>query len=109
MLAADPRDEIEELEERIEALAARAEQCRKIILFAKATIAVGGAVLLAIVLGVIPFSPVAMVCGLAAVLGGIVAVGSNRSTMEQTRAAIASAEAERKALIGGIGLRLVEG
>jgi hypothetical protein len=66
-------------------------------------------VLLAIVTGVIPFSPVAMVCGLAAVLGGIVAVGSNGSTLDQTRAAIASAEAERKALIGQIGLRLVEG
>jgi hypothetical protein len=50
-----------------------------------------------------------MICGMAAVLGGIVGVGSNGSTLDQTRVAIASAEAERKALIGQIGLRLVEG
>jgi hypothetical protein len=109
MTSADLRDAIEELEERIEALAARAEQCRKIIVFAKATIAFGVALLAAIVLGVIGFSPVALVCGMAAVLGGIVAVGSNASTRAQTLAAIASAEAERKMLIGQIGLRLVEG
>ena len=109
MLPPDPRDEIEDLESRIAALAERAEQCRKIIVFAKATIAVGGAVLVAIVVGVIPFSPVAMVSGLAAVLGGIVLRGTNRSTLEQTVAAIASAEAERNALIGGIALRVVDG
>ena len=109
MSSADLRDELEHLEDRIEALAARAEQCRKIILFAKATIAVGAAVLIAIVLGVIAFSPVAMICGLAAVLGGIVAMGSNASTLAQTVQAIAVAESERNALIGQIGLRVVEG
>ena len=103
------RDRIEQLEDKIEALAERAERCRKIIVFGKATIAVGGVVLAAIVLGVIPFSPVAMVSGLAAVLGGIVAVGTNGSTLDQTVAAIASADAERNALIGQIELYVVEG
>jgi hypothetical protein len=109
MPSADLRDHIEDLETRIEALAATAEQCRKIILFAKATIVVGGVVLVAIVLGVLKFTPVAMICGMAAVLGGIVVFGSNRSTMEQTVLAMRSAEAERNALIGQIGLRVVDG
>jgi hypothetical protein len=79
----DLRDQIERLEVRIEALAERAERCRKIIVFATATIVVGALVLAAIVVGALEFSPVAMICGIAAVIGGIVVRGSNRSTMDE--------------------------
>jgi hypothetical protein len=105
----DLREQIERLEITIEALAARAEQCRKIIVFAKATIVVGALVLAAIVVGALKFSPVAMICGIAAVIGGIVARGSNRSTMDETVRKMRAAEAERAALIGQVELRVVEG
>jgi hypothetical protein len=108
MPSADIRDQIERLETRIEALAERAEQCRKIIVFAKATIAVGVLVLAAIVVGALKFSPVAMICGIAAVIGGIVARGSNRTTMDETLRRMRAAETERAALIGRVELRVVE-
>jgi hypothetical protein len=41
------------------------------------------------------------------VLGGIVSLGSNVSTLRQTESAISAAEARRSALIGSIDLRLV--
>jgi hypothetical protein len=104
----DIRDQIERLEITIEALAGRAETCRKIIVFAKATIVVGALVLAAIVVGALKFSPVAMICGIAAVIGGIVVRGSNRSTMEETLRKMRAAEAERAELIGQVELRVVE-
>lgn len=105
----DARERIAELELRIEELAEAAERCRKIMLVARLVIALGAAVLLAIMVGLVRFDPAAMVGGIAAVLGGIVAFGSNKSTRDGTMAAIASAEALRSELIGRIDLRAVEG
>jgi hypothetical protein len=108
MSDANPADRIAPLEEKIERLAETAERCRKIIVGAKLAIA-GGAVALAVtVLGLVTFNPTVLVGGLAAVIGGIVAAGSNMTTRDQTLAAIAQAEAQRAALIEGIDLRLVE-
>jgi hypothetical protein len=44
---------------------------------------------------------------IAAVLGGIVSLGSNVSTLRQTTAAISAAEKLRSDLIGSIDLRVV--
>jgi hypothetical protein len=103
------REAIERLEEEIERLAARRERCRKVSLAAKAAIAAGGVWLVATVLGIAPFSPSLFFAALAAVIGGVVLLGSNATTWDQTDAGIASAEAARAKLIGGIELRVVEG
>jgi hypothetical protein len=44
---------------------------------------------------------------IAAVLGGVVSLGSNVSTLRETSEAISAAEALRSDLIGGIHLRTV--
>jgi len=103
----DPPDEISALEERIEALAEIAERCRKFILASRIAIASGLALLLVTVLGLFGAGQVASLGSIAMVLGGIVSLGSNLSTLRQTDAAIAAAEALRSDLIGGIDLRLV--
>jgi uncharacterized membrane protein YeaQ/YmgE (transglycosylase-associated protein family) len=103
----DPRREIERLEARIEQLADTIERCRKLMLIAKVAIGLGGAALAAALLGAIGSDPTAFIAGTAAVIGGIVLIGSNSSTAEEARANLAAAEAERTALIGGIELRLV--
>jgi len=103
----DPPDEISALEERIEALAEIAERCRKFILASRIAIASGLALLLVTVLGLFGAGQVAALGSIAMVLGGIVSLGSNLSTLRQTDAAIAAAEALRSDLIGGIDLRLV--
>ena len=103
----DPTDEISLIEERLEELAEVSERCRKIILSSKAAIAGGFAVLVVTVLGLFGSSQVAALGSIAAVLGGIVSLGSNISTLRQTTDAISAAEALRSDLIGRIDLRVV--
>jgi hypothetical protein len=103
----DPTDEISDIEERIEALARTAERCRKFILASKVAIACGAILLLAVILGLFGAGQSAALGSIALVLGGIVSLGSNLSTLRQTVAAISDAEAIRSHLIGGIDLRMV--
>ena len=103
----DPTDEISEIEARIEELAEIAERCRRIILGSKVAIAGGFALLLITLLGLFGAGQSAMLASIALVLGGIVSLGSNVSTLRQTEAAICAAEARRSDLINGIDLRLV--
>jgi len=103
----DPTDEISEIEARIEELAEIAERCRKIILASKAAIAGGVALLLIMMLGLFGPNQVAALGSIAAVLGGIVSLGSNVSTLRQTEAAVSAAELRRSDLIGTIDLRVV--
>jgi hypothetical protein len=103
----DPREAIARLEERIEGLAARIENCRKFMLASRAAIALGGAFLAAAAVGAIRYDALALTAGIAAVLGGIVVLGSNRSTAREAAAQMEAAEAARSELIAGIELRVV--
>ena len=102
-----PADEISRIEAQLEELAEVADRCRKIMLVSKAAIAGGGALLLVMILGLFGSGPVAAIGSIAMVLGGIVSLGSNVSTLRQTMAAISEAEALRSDLIGSIDLRVV--
>jgi hypothetical protein len=106
MTEENPSDEISRIEARLEELAEVAERCRKIILVSKAAIAVGVALPLLMMLGLFVSTEVA-IGSIAAVLGGIVSLGSNVSTLRQTTAAISAAEKLRSDLIGSIDLRVV--
>jgi hypothetical protein len=76
-------DEISALEDRIEALANTAERCRKFILASKIAIVGGAVLLLVVVLGLFGTGQAAL-GSIALVLGGIVSLGSNISTLQQT-------------------------
>ena len=103
----DPHEEIAALEREIEALSKRAGQCGKVSLLAKATVGAGVLLLVLTVIGALGRSPVALVAGIGALLGGIALHGSNRSTLDEIRAAIRERERRRANLIGHIDLRLV--
>jgi hypothetical protein len=103
----DPHDEIERLEARVDELAAKLESCRKFILVSRIAIVAGALLLAALLLGAIRFDATEMIAAVAALLGGIVGWGSNRSTANEAAAELAAADAERKALIGSIDLRVV--
>jgi hypothetical protein len=77
------RDEIVRLAAQAEELAARIESCRKFILAGWVAIVAAGLVLLAMLLGLIGSDPSVLGPAVAAVLGGIVAAGSNRSTAKE--------------------------
>lgn len=104
----DPTDEISRIEDRIERLAEIAERCRKYILASKIAIGCGAALLLITILGLLGTGQTAALGSIALVLGGIVSLGSNVSTLRQTEASISSAEALRSQLISRINLRVVE-
>lgn len=103
----NPGDEISRIEAQLDELAGVSERCRKIIVVSKAAIAGGTAVLLAAVLGLFGSNPVTALGSIAVVIGAIVSLGSNVSTLRETMAAISAAEIRRSDLIGRIDLRLV--
>ena len=103
----NPIDEISPIEAQLEELAEVSERCRKIILVSKAAIAGGVALLLLMMLGLFGSNQVVAIGSIAVVLGGIVSLGSNVSTLRQTMAAMRAAEVLRSDLISRIDLRLV--
>ena len=105
----DPRDEIVRLEAQIEQLAGVIEGCRKIIAVSRAAVVVGAILLLAIVTGALRLDPTMLIASIAAVIGGIVLLGSNSQTSDDATAALQTAEARRTKLIGAIDLQLVAG
>ena len=103
-----PHEAVARLEERIAALEARVDSCRKYEAAARTALALGGVLLVALILRLIAFDPLALFGAIAAALGGVVMLGSNSSTRREAAAQLAAAEAERAALIGAIDLRVVE-
>ena len=103
----NPTDEISRIEARLEELAEVSERCRKIILVSKVAISGGVSLLLVMVLGLFGSNQVAAIGSIAVVLGGIVSLGSNVSTLRQTMTAMSAAEAFRSDLISRIDLRVV--
>ena len=103
----NPIDEISRIEAQLEELAEVSERCRKIIVVSKAAIAGGAALLLVTMLGLFGSNQVTAIGAIAVVIGGIVSLGSNVSTLRETMAAMTAAEMLRSDLIGRIDLRLV--
>jgi hypothetical protein len=100
-------DEISRIEAHLKELAVVSERCRKIIFVSKAAIAGGLVLLLFLMLGLFGFNQVAAIGSIAVVLGGIVPLGSNVGTLQQTMTAMSAAEALRSELISSIDLRVV--
>jgi hypothetical protein len=104
----DPREEIAELEVQIEELAEQLERCRKFTLAAKIAIVFGALLPGATLLGVLALTPLAMLGGVAALLGGIVVYGSNGSTSDELTKSLRDAESRRAALVGRLDIRLFD-
>jgi hypothetical protein len=103
----DLRDQISRIEADIDQLAKTLDRCRKAMLLAKVTFAAGGIWFLGYFLGAIRFDPTLMVGAIAATIGGVVILGSNSTTSQQTEAAMKAAEIERDELIDTINPRAV--
>ena len=102
------REDIARIEERIEDLQEQVARCRKLSLAAKIAIVAGSAWRALTVLSLVPFASFMLVAAMAAVIGGIVLLGSNATTWKQTEAALQASEAMRAEWIGRLDLRVVE-
>jgi len=105
--SAEPHSEIARLEELVEELSLKLETCRKYSGAALASMGLGAVLLAAGLSGVIALDPVTLLAAAAALMGGVVLAGSNRSTRREIEAQLAEAEAARRELIGQIQLRVV--
>jgi hypothetical protein len=100
----DRREQIIRLEAEIDQLAETIERCRKIRLVGQAAVALGAMLFLAVIFTPMSYSPAALMAAIALILGGIVVLGSNRSTSQQAFAALRTAEADRAELISQLDL-----
>src|SRR5215213_9440636 len=100
----DQHQLIADLEAEIDGLRDCAERCRKIDMAAKAAVGVGVGLLL---ISFFWFSAPALVVGIAAVLGSVALVGSNRGTLGEIITGIRLAEARRAEVIDSLGLQMV--
>jgi hypothetical protein len=97
-------EEIERFEMQIEDLREAIERSRRYALAGRACIAAGPALLVAILLGIVAFTPALTVLGVALAIGGMVLSGSSRSSTEELTRTLQRAEAERNAAIDALGL-----
>jgi len=100
-------DDIRDLERRIEEMRDSLERCRKISFASKIAIAGGLIWMLLALIGVAPSTLVSFLSALAVALAGIIVLGSNKATWEQTEEALQKTQAMRVQLIGSIPLRVV--
>lgn len=104
----DPHRDILDIEAEIEALAAHAEQCWRVIALSRMVAAAGCLLLLTTLAGLLSVGPIGFVIGISATFGGIAVFGSNRSTRDQVMLKIKAREARRAQLIDGLRLKEVE-
>ncbi len=102
------REAIERLEDEIERLSVRRARCAKLSLAAKTAILLGALWLALTFVALAPFVPTLLFAALAAVIGGVVLLGYNATTWEQTDAALSAADAVRARLIEGMEMRVVD-
>jgi hypothetical protein len=97
-------DEIERLERRIEELSDAIKRSRRLRLAGRVSAVAGPALLAGFALGLVVYTPARMVVALALAIGGIVLMGSSRSSTEELERALRRAEADRIAAIDALDL-----
>jgi hypothetical protein len=99
-----PVEQIEQLEIRIEELREAIERSRRLMLAGRACAVIGPAMLVCVMLGLLNFTPVRMIVGIALAIGGVVLMGSSRASTEQLMLSLKRTEGERSAAIDALQL-----
>jgi hypothetical protein len=102
-------ERIEQLELRIEELQEKIGRSRRLMLLGRACTVLGPVLLLALLLGLLSFTPVEMVIGITLGIGGIVLMGSSKATKEDLGYSLKKIEEERSAAIDALKLVQVAG
>jgi hypothetical protein len=97
-------DEIERLELRIDELRDAIERSRRLRLAGLASAVIGPALIVGFILGLVDYTPARVLVAFALAIGGMVLMGSSRSSTEELERALKQAEAERMAAIDALDL-----
>ena len=97
-------DEIERLELRIEELREAIERSRRLRLVGLASALIGPALIVGFILGLVDYTPARVLVAFALAIGGMVLMGSSRSSTEELERAMKQAEAQRMAAIDALDL-----
>jgi hypothetical protein len=97
-------EQIERLESQIEELREAIRRSRRYIIAGRAGTVIGAALLGCLMVGLLNFTPVRMIIGIALGVGGVVLMGSSRSSTEQLELTLKRTEAERIAAIDALEL-----
>jgi predicted benzoate:H+ symporter BenE len=97
-------DEIKRLERRIDELRDAIDRSRRWRFAGRASAVLGPALLAGLVLGIVDYTPERVIAALALAIGGMVLMGSSRSSTEELESALRQAEAERMAVIDALDL-----
>ncbi len=100
-----PVEDIERLELRIETLQDSIARSRRLMLAGRVASVVGPLLLLALMFGLIVFTPARVLMALAMLIGGVVLTGSSKSSTDELERSLARAEAERNEAIDTLGLQ----
>jgi hypothetical protein len=99
-----PGEQIEELEARIEEFREAIERSRRLMLVGGACAIVGPAMIVCFLLGLMNFTPIRMIVGIALAIGGVVLMGSSRASTEHLKLSLKRTEGERSAAIDSLHL-----
>jgi len=101
-------EDIARVEARIEELGEAIERCRKFALTAKIAIAAGVGWIALSMLALVSYTPETTLTALAAIIIGVVLLGSNRTTWRETERALRASETMRADMLGRLELRTVD-
>jgi|GraSoiStandDraft_44_1057316.scaffolds.fasta_scaffold743077_1 hypothetical protein len=101
------REQIARLEAEVERLSDSVARCRKIAVAAKVAVALGCVLLASLLVGAVGRDPLSLMIAAILIIGGIVLLGSNETTMKQRLARIDETERLRAELVSELDLRLV--
>lgn len=97
-------EQIEQLEIRIEELREAIERSRRLMLAGRACAVIGPTLFACFMFGLMNFTPVRMIVGIALAIGGVVLMGSSRASTEQLILSLKRTEGERSAAIDALEL-----
>ncbi len=101
-------EQIERLEIQIEELREAIQRSRRYIIAGRAGAVIGLALLACLMVGLLDFTPIRMIVGIALAIGGVVLMGSSRSSTEQLELMLKRTEADRIAAIDALELVQLE-
>jgi O-antigen ligase len=97
-------EQIDNLETRIEELQEAIERSRRLMLAGRACAVIGPGLFICFMLGLVSFTPVRMIVGIALAIGGMVLSGSSRASTDALMLSLKRSEQERSAAIDALEL-----